>query len=368
MPLVAAALALLAGCASTSPTVPYKDVSQAVDARSGQKIRWNQATDDDKEAEAAIDRLLGRPLTADAAVQIALLSNPSLQAKLEELAISQAELVQAGLLDNPTFTIGRTAWESEHLDPNLFASVEQNFLNVVTMPMRKRVAATELEATKLDVGDHVLELAAHVREAFYTAQAAEQVLAMRTIVEEASKASAELARLQHEAGNMNDLTLSGELGLAAQTTLDRRRAEGEAAVAREKLNKLMGLWGPRTAWKMAPKLPSCRRRSRRSNASSPSPSSSASTSARPVETSRHDPQGALRNHELRGPGSVREPRGDGREEGLGRALARGQGLRRRIAVPRSVVVSPSCSKLTSSTSPTCASLDEVGPLHIQSFN
>jgi len=253
--LVAAAFALLAGCASTSPREPFKDVSNAVETRSGHKIRWNQATDGDKEAEKAIDRLLGGDLTVSHAVQVALLASPSLQGKFEELAISQADLVQAGLLKNPTFTLGRTAWEAEHISPNLFASVEQDFLDLVTMPMRKRVAAAELEATKLEVGDHVLELAAQVREAFYTAQAAEQVVAMRRLVDEASKTSAELARRQHEAGNMSDLALNTELALAAQTSLDRKRSEGEAAVVREKLNKLMGTWGPRTAWKMGARLP-----------------------------------------------------------------------------------------------------------------
>lgn len=253
--LVAVLLAIFAGCASTSPKPAFKEVSQTVEARSGHKTSWNQATDEDKAADKSVDRLLQQDLTADAAVQIALLVSPTLQAKFEELAISQADLVQAGLLKNPTFTLGRTAWEAEHIDPNLFGTVEQDFLDIVTMPLRKRVAATELEATKLEVADHVLELAAKVREAFYTAQAAEQVVAMRRLVEEALKTSAEIARRQHEAGNMSDLVLSNELALAAQTSLDRRRAEGEAIVAREKLNKLMGLWGPRTAWKMPPRLP-----------------------------------------------------------------------------------------------------------------
>lgn len=250
-----ASLALLAGCASTSAKPAFKDVAHDVEARSGHAIRWDQDSADDKEAEKAIDALLGRELTADAAVQVALLGNPSLRATFEELAIAQADLVQAGLLKNPVFSFGRTAWEGEHISPNLFATVEQDFLDIITLPMRKRVAATELEATKLEVGDHVLELAAQVRDAFYTAQAAEQVVAMRRLVEEAAQTSAELARRQHEAGNMNDLALNNELGLAAQTTLDRRRSEGDAAVAREKLNKLMGTWGPRTAWKVAPRLP-----------------------------------------------------------------------------------------------------------------
>lgn len=245
----------LIGCASTSAQSSFDDVAETIKARSGHTVRWNQNSDEDKDVESAVEQLLGQPLTADAAVQIALLNSPRLQTKFEELAIARADLVQAGLLKNPVFSFGRTAWEAEHIAPNLFATVEQDFLDIVTMPMRKRVAATELEAAKLEVGDHVLELAAEVRESYYNAQAAEQVLAMRVLVEEAAKTSAELARRQYESGNINDLTLSTELGLTAQTTLDRKRTEGEASIARERLNKLMGIWGPRTAWKIAPKLP-----------------------------------------------------------------------------------------------------------------
>lgn len=251
----ATALVALAGCASTSAKPAFDDVAQTIKSRSGHTVRWDQDSAEDKEAEKAIDQLLQRELIADTAVQVALLASPRLRAKFEELAIARSDLVQAGLLKNPVFSIGRTAWESEHINPNLFATVEQDFLDLLTMPMRKRVAATELEAAKLEVGDHVLEVASQVREAFYTTQAAEQVLDMRRLVEDAANTSAELARRQHEAGNMSDLALNNELGLAAQTTLDTKRAEGEAAVAREKLNKSMGTWGPRTAWKVSPKLP-----------------------------------------------------------------------------------------------------------------
>ena len=253
--VLAGILVLLPGCASTSPKAALQDVSKNVLARSGHQVQWDPNSELSRETEAALDRLLAGELTADTAVKVALLANPSLQATLEEVAISQADLVQAGLLKNPSLTIGKTAWESEHLSPNLFATIEQDFLDILTMPLRKRVAATELEATKLQVGDHVLELAAEVREAFYTAQAAEQVALMRRLVDEASKTSSEIARQQHEAGNMSDLNFQSELTLAAQTSLDRTRAEGEAAVARERLNKLMGLWGRRTAWKSSARLP-----------------------------------------------------------------------------------------------------------------
>lgn len=256
-PLGRSALAALAlaGCASTSPQGAYDDVDKRVRERTGHGVRWSSGTADDAAAERALDRLLSRELDADAAVQIALLSNPGLRSKLEELAIAQSDLVQAGLLKNPVFGFGSTAWEQEHISPNLFATVEQDFLDLLTLPLRKRVAATQLEAVKLEVADDVLELAAETRAAFYRVQAAEQVVAMRRLVEKAAQASGELAQRQHDAGTMNELALSTQLGLAAQTRLDRRRAEGDAAVLRETLNQKLGLWGKRTAWRPAPRLP-----------------------------------------------------------------------------------------------------------------
>lgn len=252
---VATLVAALMGCASTSPAGAFKDVRADVRERSGHDLAWDHESSDDKAIERAVDELLAADLTADGAVQVALLNNPTLRATYEELSLAQADLVQAGLLKNPVFSIGRTAWEAEHLAPNLFATVEQDFLDVLTMPLRKRVAATELERTKLEVGDRVLELAGEVRSAFYRVQAAEQVVAMRRLVAEAATTSAALAQRQHDAGNMSELSLSSELALASQAKLDLRRSEGEASVEREHLNKSMGLWGPRTAWRTSAKLP-----------------------------------------------------------------------------------------------------------------
>lgn len=226
-----AALGSVSGCASTSPTPAFHEVRDSVEARSGHRLRWDRNTEEDKQAAEAIDRLLAADLTVDGAVQVALLASPALRSKLEELSIAQADLVQAGLLKNPVFGVGTTAWDGEHISPNLFFSVEQDFLDILTMPMRKKVAKAELESTKLEVGDEVLKMAAEVRSAFYAAQAAQQVLALRRIVDESAQTSAEFARRLHEAGNSSELMLGSELALASQARLDLARSEGEAASA-----------------------------------------------------------------------------------------------------------------------------------------
>src|SRR4051812_29027480 len=50
-----------------------------------------------------VETLLRATLTADRAVQIALLNNRNLQATFEEIGVAKADLLEAGLLKNPSF-------------------------------------------------------------------------------------------------------------------------------------------------------------------------------------------------------------------------------------------------------------------------
>jgi cobalt-zinc-cadmium efflux system outer membrane protein len=56
---------------------------------------------EDADADGFVSGLLAQPLTADAAVQVALLRSRELQAVYEDLGVAQADLVHAGLLRNP---------------------------------------------------------------------------------------------------------------------------------------------------------------------------------------------------------------------------------------------------------------------------
>ncbi len=73
------------------------------------RLHWNQGTEADREVEKAIEELLKVKLTPEAAVQIALLNNPNLQVVYEELGITQADVVEAGLLENPVL-FGQARW------------------------------------------------------------------------------------------------------------------------------------------------------------------------------------------------------------------------------------------------------------------
>ena len=230
-------------------------MAQAVEQRTGHRVRWNQAAPEDDAVARAVRKLLDRELSLASAVQIALLNNATLLATYEDLSVAQADIVQAGLLRNPVFSASITTAERDNLDPNLVFGVTQDFLDLLMLPARKTIAASQFEAVKMRVASAVLELAANVRAGFFSLQGALQIVEMRRLIAESARASADLATRQHDAGNISDLSLATEQGLYEQIKLDTARSEADVLEARERLTRLMGLWGMDTAWKIANRLP-----------------------------------------------------------------------------------------------------------------
>lgn len=80
-------------------------VSSIVHSRIAKETYWNQVCYEDERISNSIEILLQQELTADTAVQIALLNNPKIQEIFEEIGIAQADLVEAGLFSNPAFDL-----------------------------------------------------------------------------------------------------------------------------------------------------------------------------------------------------------------------------------------------------------------------
>jgi cobalt-zinc-cadmium efflux system outer membrane protein len=251
--LAAMSLGVLAGCASQPPDSGYSAVQSSVSERLGHQVRWNRITGDDRAVSEMLRSMLAKPLSIDEAVQIALLTNRELQATFEDLGVAQADLVQAGLLKNPIFNGAVEFTDSS--GTKLQFSVAENFLDLLQIPLRKRIAQTALAAAKLRVTGAVFDLAGQVRGAFYNQQATEQLLELRRSVTEATSASFDLASRLHDAGNITDLAFSIEQAQHEQAKLDLATAETTVANQRERLNALMGLWGTSTQWAIVQHLP-----------------------------------------------------------------------------------------------------------------
>jgi outer membrane protein, heavy metal efflux system len=244
----------LSGCASVDLSAGFPDVSAAVEERHATKIVWNRGTDLDKEAEEKLRVLLQKKLTADDAVQIAMLNNRDLQTIYTELGVAQADLVQAGLFRNPILDAA-VLFPLSGVRPDIQLSVVVSFLDALYVPLRKRVAAAQLEEAKLRVTGAVLDFAVQVRTAFYEHQANEQMLELRRSIVQALTASFEVSRRLHEAGNITDLDLARDRALTEGSKLALRSAEVAARQSREQLNSLMGAWGEDTKWEIDGRLP-----------------------------------------------------------------------------------------------------------------
>jgi cobalt-zinc-cadmium efflux system outer membrane protein len=121
--------------------------------------------------------------------------------------------------------------------------------------LREKIARQNLAAVQAQVTHEVIELIAQTKVAFYAYQADLQLEGRLKLIIQADAAGADLARQQHQAGNINQL---GELNQQAQlgeAQLTLTEAQKDLLAAREKLDRLMGLSGGALVWSARPSLP-----------------------------------------------------------------------------------------------------------------
>ena len=252
--LLVLALTLGASCASVSPERGHDQVSTLVEQRTGHKTRWEKGPPDDAQIANWVRGLVSGGLTHARAVEIALVNNPDLQATYEELGISQADMVQAGLLRNPTFGADVGFRVNSGANDELRLSLVQDFLDLFVLPLRKQIAREQFETATLRVAQRALDIAAEVEKEFVSAQASAELVTFRRTVVEAAAAAAELSQRQLEAGNISELDQATQEATYEQAKLDLARDEMQLLEARERVNRLLGLWGETTSWRLAETL------------------------------------------------------------------------------------------------------------------
>ena len=252
--LAIAALALIAlsGCATLSSDGGFGPVEQTVKGRLGKEVKWARSDADRDAIDKRVAQLLEQPLSADDAVQIALLNNRGLQASFAELGISEADRVQAGRLPNLGFSFGRlTQGSGLEID----RSIQFNLARLLMLPTINQIESRRFEQTRGAVALSVLSLASETRKAYFLAVAADETGRYMLQVQTAAEAGAELARRQTQAGNWNKLQQAREQSFYADAALNLARSEQARNVARERLTRLMSLWGTQTKFRLPERLP-----------------------------------------------------------------------------------------------------------------
>jgi len=251
--LACALLGALAGCASVPRERGWSDIRTLVDRRNGGEHVWAADPVVAADTAAAVSAIVSQPLSADGAVQIALLRNPRMQSEYARLGIAQADVFEASRIGNPTLSF--TALHHSGEPAKYEAGLSVGFAELLMLPARKRLAAGEFERTQASIGAAVLDLVADTRAAWYAYVGARQVAVMRAAVADAAQASAQLAAKFLEAGNISALQCKLEEAAATQARLQALRANADATRARSALNGLMGLSGEAAAWSAADRLP-----------------------------------------------------------------------------------------------------------------
>ncbi len=243
---------VLAGCASLSGDGGIKPVQQAAQQHLGKSVQVVKSEADQSAVSDRVNELLSKPLSADAAVQIALLNNRGLQASFQELGIAEAELVQASRLPNPGFSIAKLRRGDER---EIERSFSLDLAHLIALPLVKQMESRRFASVQRSVSMEMLSLAAESRKAYYAAVAAEQTARYRRDVRASADAGAELAKRLAQAGNWTKLQQAREHGFFSEAVLNAARAEAARIATRERLTRLLGLWGQQTGFILPDRLP-----------------------------------------------------------------------------------------------------------------
>lgn len=249
---IALASLALAGCATFSKDGGLDEVSALTSERTGYTVQRQTPADDANAVRPAIAELLAQPLTPDAAVRIALANNQGLQAAFAELGVAEASLVQAGRLRNPGFSFGRLRGGE---DVEIDRSIMFDFVGLLTLPLRSNIERRRFEQAKLQAAGQAVQLAADTRIAYFNAVAARQSADYAGQVASAAQAGAELAQRMNRVGNWSRLDQAREQAFHADAVAQLARARHQATAARERLSRLLGVWGADAGYQLPDRLP-----------------------------------------------------------------------------------------------------------------
>jgi outer membrane protein TolC len=248
-----AGLLLLGGCATFSPDGGLSAARNVAYADLNKDIVKVSSEADAMAAQQQIEALLKRPLTADSAVQVALLKNRGLQAAFNVLGVSEAEYIQATLPPSPTAALSR-------LGGSLELEIERQILvglfELATLPARAAVAEQRFRAAQFRTAEAVLRLAAETRRQYYRTVAINQQVAFLQQALATAETASELAKQLGETGALNKLEQAREHAFYQELGAQLARARIEQRAARERLVRQLGLWGRDIDFRLPSALPS----------------------------------------------------------------------------------------------------------------
>jgi outer membrane protein TolC len=250
--LAIASAALLSACKTFSPDGGMGTVATIAGLGLSKDVVRVSSPADAAFAQTRVARLLRAPLSADAAVQVALLNNAELQAAYNRLGVAEAVAVQASRPPLPSFSYD---WVKTSIELDIERQVVASVLQLATWPARSKLAGVRFEQAELRAAEETLRIAAETRKAYYSAVGAREVLGALNSAKANAEASAELAVKLTQTGAVNKLDQARRQVFASEIEAQVTAAKLKAIAAEERLTRLMGLLAPNVATLLPSSLP-----------------------------------------------------------------------------------------------------------------
>ncbi|ALG91123.1 MULTISPECIES: TolC family protein [Actibacterium] len=255
---------LLGACATAVPGVyteqkaGFANVAGQITPAIGKRAVFAQTQAENEALSREVHGMVHRrTISADTAVQVALLNNKGLQASYANVGLSAAEAWQQATPENPVVSIGLLGIGAPEL--GAYRAVEglirTNILDATTRKQRMAIADASFRQAQLSAVNDTLTLANQTRQAWINAVAAFETVGYLTRAKATSDAGSELALRLGETGALNKAGQAREQAFNAELAGQLARARLDAAKAKEQLTRLMGLWGAEVDFYVPDALP-----------------------------------------------------------------------------------------------------------------
>jgi len=245
-------IGLFIGCARVDPQPDYRRVAEVVGARTGYADVYDPSGD--AHAAQQVAELLREPLTVQAAVRVALLNNPAFQAQFAALGASRADLVQSALLTNPSVSLGFQFPDGGGRS-KLSAGLAQQIADLWQIPVRKKIAATDLERALLATARQGIQLVAEAKTRSYRLLALQRSATMLREGRALAERATQLAEAQVRGGEASQFDLNLARAALLDVDLELLALQRDEQTARLELAHTLGLSRASVEWTLADDWP-----------------------------------------------------------------------------------------------------------------
>ena len=263
-PLVFGFPLILGACAAavpgiyTEPKAGFANISSQVTPAIGKRTAFAETQAENEALKKQVHAMVHRKtISADTAVQVALLNNKGLQASYANVGLSAAEAWQQSTPENPIVAIGILGIGAPELGAYraIEGLIRSNVLDATTRKQRTAIADANFRQAQLSAVNDTLALANQTRKAWVDAVAAFEAVSYLRRAKATSDAGSELAMRLGETGALNKAGQAREQAFNAELAGQLAQARLSATRSKEALTRLMGLWGTEVDYYVPDALP-----------------------------------------------------------------------------------------------------------------